>query len=108
MGPPRRAQFYYDLRAGELYAAGIRSGTRGHKARGYELARRRGLYARVFRFEKTAAEEMLMKRFHPIARYSLVLLVLFATTVSLVQSQNANRPNRPRRIAVFGSSVANG
>jgi len=46
-----------------------------------------------------------MKRFHPIARYSLVLLVLFTVTVSLLQSQNSNRP---RRIAVFGSSVANG
>src|SRR5262245_10663576 len=46
-----------------------------------------------------------MKRFHHIARYSLVFLVLFTATVSLVQSQGANRP---RRIAVFGSSVANG
>jgi lysophospholipase L1-like esterase len=79
MGPPRRPQFYYDLPAGELYAACIRY--------------------------TTAKKEMLMKRFHLIARYSLVLLVLFATTVSLVQSQTANRP---RRIAVFGSSVANG
>ena len=47
-----------------------------------------------------------MKRFHSIARCGFVLALLVAA--SLVQVQSQAQGSRPHRIAVFGSSVANG
>src|SRR6058998_2840949 len=47
-----------------------------------------------------------MKRFHSMARYGLFLAVLLNAAVVHLQSQGS--ASRPRRIAVFGSSVAFG
>jgi lysophospholipase L1-like esterase len=47
-----------------------------------------------------------MKRFKPFMKHALILLVLLQTLRLGVQTQA--QTNRPKRIAVFGSSVANG
>src|SRR5437867_12359727 len=47
-----------------------------------------------------------MKRFRSLKRRALLLAVLLAAVIIQVHSQGAS--NRPRRVAVFGSSVAFG